>query len=164
MFPKALDENNISVIAVGGKDNIDKMVKLVLRGPPRKSIMNLGREFFEQDCAFGCDGRKIYAEIEKMRSRLQRNNESLFNEAKTFDVFDDDEIPLILEKLRSNGVCVLNGEMENCSKDTDFLAPTKKLCLEKIYELNERLSNGTEITDLFDVSEIKEFLRVVIER
>ncbi len=180
MFPKALDENNISVIAVGGKDNIDKMVKLVLRlkikcfilsdfdyllrGPPRKSIMNLGREFFEQDCTFGCDGRKIYSEIEKMRYRLQRNNESLFKEAKTSDVFDDDEIPLILEKLRLNGVCVLNGEMENCSKDTGFLPPTKKLCLEKIYELNERLSNGTEITDLFDVSEIKEFLRVVIER
>ncbi|MGC9970160.1 MAG: TOPRIM nucleotidyl transferase/hydrolase domain-containing protein [Bryobacteraceae bacterium] len=37
LFPKQLDERNVSVTSVGGKDNISKLVKLVLKlGIPRR--------------------------------------------------------------------------------------------------------------------------------
>jgi putative ATP-dependent endonuclease of the OLD family len=180
LYPRALDEKNISVIAVGGKDSIDNIVKLILklkikcfiltdfdyllRESPRKSIMNLGKDFFEQDCIFGCDGRNILAKIERLRSRLKGIDENLFENAKTSDCFDEDEIPRLLKLLRSNGVCVLSGEIENCLKDETFLKKDTKLSLEKIYELNDRLVSGTEIADIFDISEINDFLNVVLVR
>jgi len=181
VFPKVLDEQNISVIAVGGKDQIHEFVKLVLnldikcfiladfdyllRGPPNhKSIMNLRKEFFEQDCIFGDNGRKVISRIEKLRSKLKDDDEELFNNAKTYDEFCNELIPNFLEFLRKNGVGILSGEIENCSKDLTFISPHNKITLKKIYEINERMVDGAKITDLLDVSEIKEFLGAVIER
>jgi putative ATP-dependent endonuclease of the OLD family len=181
LFPKVLDTQNISVIAVGGKDQIHEFVKLVLtlgikcfiladfdyllRDPPNhKSIMNLCKEFFGQDCIFGSDGRRAISKIEILRTKLRGNNKELFTNGKTSDDFDDAEVPIFLKYLRDNGVGILTGEIENCSKDYAFISPNKKLTLEKIYELNERMINGAKITDLLDVSEIKEFLEIVIER
>lgn len=183
LYPKVLDEQNISVINVGGKEQIHEFARLVLNlgikcfiladfdyllrdSRKRKSIINLGREFFEQECIFGREGRNVIGKVNKLRNKLKNDDENLFNTAKTADEFDEKSVPIFLEYLRMNGIGILSGEIENCSKDYTFISPdkNKKITLEKVYELNGRIIDGAKISDLLDVMEIKEFLEAVIER
>ena len=190
-FPKKIDEQNVSILSAGGKDNISQIAKLVLKlgikcfvfadfdyllrdraedyrkypnAKPHESVESLGPDFYKQKCTFSNEGPTILAKIQKLRSTLKKSNEQAFYTAKTADTFLNPEITKALHFLRENGLCILDGQIENLSKKEVFLSPSNKLTLDKVYELNGRLESGEKITDLFDVKEIDEFLRVVLDR
>jgi len=191
LFPKKLDEQNVSIVSVGGKDNLTRLVKLVLklgidcfvfadfdfllrdRGEERKrygddvkahaSVVSLGEAFFRQSCTFDDRGGKVYGRLQRLRSEIKATEEEAFYTAKTSSELTHQSVPLALSHLRSNGLCILSGEIENCSLDEGFVSPQKKLSLDKVFDISERLSSGVSITDLFDTSEIRDFLAVVLQ-
>jgi predicted ATPase len=190
-FPKTLDEQNVSIISTGGKNNISQLAKLVVslgikcflladfdyllrdKGDDRKkygdvraseSLQSLGVKFFKQSCIFGDDGVKAYSNITRLRRKLKESNEEAFYMAKTFDVFADIPLTEELSNLRQNGICILPGEIENLSKDKTFISPTNKLSLDKVYEINARLLDDPKISSLFDTQTLVEFLQVVFSR
>jgi hypothetical protein len=128
------------------------------------NVLNISQNFFTQKCIFGDSGIGVFLEIQKMRELLKKNYDVQFYTAKTATDIPDSSLPEFLRCLRKNGVGILSGEIENCSKDTSFISSENKLDLNKIYALNERLASENKMIDLFDTSEIKEFLDVVFSR
>jgi putative ATP-dependent endonuclease of the OLD family len=190
LFPGKLEEQNVSVVAVGGKGYLVQLVRLALRlgikcfvfadfeyllrdesdtakehgAKPQPHLLSLGADFFNQECTFGAAGAKAYQFIEKLRGQIKEADEAAFYTAKTAAQVSQANIPQVLERLRSNGVCILSGEVESCSKDYAFVSPYDKLTLEKVYALNQRLVDGEKVTDIVAMGEIGEFLKVVFER
>lgn len=189
LYPNQLDEKNISIIAASSKDRISRIAELIIKlgikcfviadfdyllrdtskdrekykKKSHQSIINLGSNFFKQEYIFGKDGVKIVSELQILRQDLKRDNEEAFYTAKNQSCFKNPRISATLKTLRKNGICILSGEIEDCSRDP-FISPKDKLSLDKIYELNSRLASGEKITDLFDVSEINDFLYAVLAR
>jgi len=114
-FPRILDEHNISIVSVGGKDNISKMSKMVINmgiecyvlaafayflrdkgqeadkyGSVKKheSIQSLKVDFFNQKCTYGSDGSNIFAKINSLRSNIKTNAEEKFYKAQKIDDFN----------------------------------------------------------------------------
>lgn len=190
LFPGKLEAQNVSVLSVGGKKYLVQLVKLALQlgikcfvfadfeyllhdesdtakeygAKPQPHLLSLGADFFNQECTFGSAGAKAYQFIEKLRSQIKETNEQAFYTAKTASQLNQSNIQQVLDRLRSNGVCILSGELENLSKDYTFVSPYDKLTLEKVYALNQRLVDGEKITDIIATSEINDFLKVVFER
>lgn len=191
VFPKKLDEQNVSVISVCGKDNIRSLASLVLtlgikcflfsdfdylirdKGTEREkygakaheSIQSLGESFFAQECLFGNDGHEIFRRLVKLRSDLKNDEEEAFYTAKTAREFKSIDLSQELEYLRKNGVCILGGQIEHLSKNPSSLSPEdNKLSLDKVYDMKARIASGEKISDLIDIAEISEFLSVVFER
>lgn len=190
IFPKKLDEQNVSIVEVGGRIKLAILVSLVLKlgikcfiftdfdyvlrdkmeerkkydAKAHECILNISQDFFTQKCIFGDNGKGAILEIQKKRELMKKNYENQFYTAKKATDIPESSLPEYLRSLRKNGVGILSGEIENCSKNTSFMSPENKLDLNKIYALNERLASETKIIDLFDTSEIKEFLDVVFSR
>lgn len=187
----ALNAQNVSIVAVSGKNNIARLAGAVVRlgiecyvvadfdyllrdkSENRKkygddvkahdSIVQLGTQFFGQDCIWGKQGGKILGLLEQLRTELKKENEEAFYLAKRATVFANPRLDKALWQLRSHGVCILSGEIEDCCRDNSFLRPgTTKLSLEKASELGARLDGGERISDIFDVSEIEPFLAHVL--
>jgi putative ATP-dependent endonuclease of OLD family len=187
LFPKQLDANNVSVISVGGKDNISKMVKLVRKlgiecyimadfdyllrdageerkrydASPHQSILSLGVDFFSQSCTFGSDGRQMLTRLQRLRAVIKRDEEAAFYTAKAAGEIENQEIGGLLEELRTHGVGLLSGQVEDLCTDDTF-SRDRKLSLDRIFELNQRLVNAQEITDIFNTEEIAALLRHVL--
>lgn len=177
-----LDRKNISVVSVGGKDLLHKLVRLVMKlgtkcylvadfdyllrdkGEDRKahnakaheSILSLPREFFQQECTFGGNGADVYRKIQKLRSRIKRESIAAFYTAKRLSECTDKGVEEVLTELRTNGVLVLSGQIEDACTDGTFAA-TKKLTMERIFRLNRRLARGVNIVDVFDGTEFTKF-------
>ena len=68
----------------------------------------------------------------------------------------------LLTELRSHGICILSGQIEDLfiNKD-DFQG--NKLGLTDVYTAKQKLNDGTGISDLFYTDEIKEFLSHVFD-
>ena len=190
LFPKQLDEQNVSVVSVGSKDNISRLVRLVLRlglkcfifvdfdyllrdklgerdkygAKAHENILSVGETFFCQDCILKDQGKKAYSFLQKLREELKKEEERAFYTAKRLDQCCNSKLPQVLSNLRKNGICILSGEIEDCSKDGSFMSQNDKLSLDKIFDLNERLTSGTKIMDLLETTEIQEFLQVVFSR
>lgn len=190
LFPKKLDEQNVSVVMVGGKDRLSKMCKLVLKlglkcfvladfdyllrdksddikkykdAKPHESILSCGEPFYTQQCISDEKGSEIYKKIEKVRNYLKKENEEAFYCAKTVSEFGDKRLIKFLSELRKNGIGILNTEIEGLFKDASMLNGTKAN-LEVLFDVNTRLSNGEKVTDLFETVEIVEFLETVLAR
>lgn len=192
-LPKKLDEQNISIISCGSKDNISRFVRLILKlnikcfvfadfdyflrdkqaerkrydAKAHESISNLGVSFFRQECIVGENSGQVISEIDKLRQKLKTSNEKAFYTAKSVAAFsEEDEIMVSLKRLRENGVCILDAEIEDLSKDKELLSsnPANKLSLDKLYEINAKFSDGSKITDILDANEIAGFLNLVLER
>lgn len=189
VFPKKLDEQNISVVIVGGKNNLAKMCKLVLdlklkcfvmadfdyllrdrgdervkyKAKPHESIVSLGETFFSQSCIFGDDGQNLFQRIQKTRAYLKKENEAAFYTAKNADDFDSERLNKFLAELRRGGIGILESEIEGLFKDKELLIDSK-VTLETIFELNSRLTKGEDITEILEIKDIVEFLEVVLSR
>lgn len=192
-YPQKLDERNISIVSAGSKDNISRFVKLILelglkcfvfadfdyflrdKKDERKkygenvkaheSVSNLGKEFFTQPYIFGDEGTKTISRIDKTRNDIKTKNERVFYTAKKIDdVAGNKELANLLNDLRTNGICILDGEIEDLSKQAEFISSTNKLSLDKLFEINAKLAQGSKMSDIFDVRVISEFLKIVIER
>ena len=190
LFPGKLAEQNISVISVGNKNQISHVAKLALQlgikcfvfadfsyllrdesatakehgAQPEEHLLSLGGEFFDQPCTFGSTGAKAYQFIEKLRTQIKDTDEDSFYTAKSAAQINHQNMQQVLDRLRSNGVCILSSEFETLAKDFNFLSPSNKLSLEKIYALQQRILQGEQFSDLFLTSEIRDFLRIVFER
>ena len=186
LFPGELDRQNVSIVSVGGKDQIVSLASLIvsiglkcfvladfdflLRDPskppdidckPHKSVEQLCDAFFAQS-HLGSNGiTRSY--LAKARNHLRTKYRELFYTAKQESVFGDDKIKPFLAKLRKAGLGILDGEIEHLARDSSWIAPgTKKLDLGKAYELRELLSDGKSIEELIDCVPIQEFLERVI--
>jgi len=190
LFPKQLDEKNVSIVSVGGKNNISQLTKLIIKlgikcfvfadfdyilrdknderdkysAKAHENVLNLGQNFFNQKCILGDKGYDMISKLQRIRKQIKENCEKEFYTAKTLSSIQGDELTKLLIQLRQNGVGILNGEIENCSKDTSFMSPDKKFDLKKVYDLNLLLTSGEKITDFIDTNEIQEFLKTVFER
>ncbi len=190
LFPKTLDEQNVSIASVGSKDNISRLVKLVLalgikcfvladfdyllrdksktaqqyKKEPHECILNAGEGLFEQTCTLGSEGLEVFAKVQRFRGDLRTKDEKLFYTAKRASEIERKDLRDLLKVLRINGICILSGEIEHFCKDPGMLSQAGKINLEKVFELNMRLSAGAKMVDLFDTAEIADFLKVVFER
>ena len=190
LFPHKLDDQNVSIIAAGSKDNIEQLVNLVIRlrikcfviadfdyllrdssseckaisGKIHKHIINLGSNYLSQPYICGNRAVDRIREIQLIRDELKRENKVAFYKDKTSSSFTNSKLPKLLSDLTKDGICILSGEIENLSKDPAFISPSQKLSLDKIFELNARLAAGKKITDLFECNEIREFIKTVLEK
>ena len=190
LFPGELDRQNVSIVCVEGKDRLIKLAQLVVKlrmqcfiladfdfllrdrkkpdGYETKghlSVEHLPVEFFAQEHVAGKDADKYRAEIEALRNKLRKENEKSFYEAKHVSEFDDKTLAATLQVFRSQGIGILDGEIEHLSKDNAWInAENKKLNLERMYELRERLSIGKTMADMFDLASLREFLRSILDR
>jgi putative ATP-dependent endonuclease of OLD family len=188
LFPKQLDAKNVSVTSAAGKDNIAGVARLVLNLGIRcylvadfdyflrdtsddrlrygdvkahQSIVNMSLDFFTQPCIYGNKGKGALKGLQSLREKIRNADESAFYLAKAVGEVPEPSLPGILQKLRQNGVGILSCELEALCKD-GFVSPNKKLNLNRTFELNARLANGEKISDIFDVTELKELLTAVL--
>lgn len=194
-FPRQLDEHNISIVSVGGKDNISKISKMIINmgincyvfadfdyllrdkgqeadkydsAKKHESIQSLRSDFFKQKCIYGDKGEEIFAKINKLRTNIKKKEEGKFYIAQKINDFVGCSEPKIkelsdlLKDLRSRGIGILSGEIEDFSKDSQFVSSTKKIDLNKIFEISAKIENGRKISDLFDTSDLEEFLKAVL--
>lgn len=188
IFPKQLDSMNVSVISVGGKDNIASVARLVMNlgikcyliadfdyllrdssedrrnygdVKPHQSVENLAVEFFSQPCIYGGKGEAALKGLRGLRERIKKTEESAFYLAKSVVEVPEKNLPDTLQKLRTHGIGILSGELESLCKD-GFVSPKNKLNLNRTFDLNARLASGERISDIFDVTEIAEVLTAVL--
>lgn len=190
LFPGKLEEQNISIVSVGNKNYLSQLVKLILHlgikcfvfadfefllrddsdaamiygAKPQENLLSLEDAFFAQECTFGATGEKARQFIEKLRTQIKDLDEAAFYTAKSAAQIAHPNIQQVLDRMRSNGVGILSGELETLSKDYAVLSPSDGLTLAKVFALNERLVRGEHISDFFLTSEISDFLQVVLAR
>lgn len=190
VFPKKLDELNITVVFVGGKDNISRMVKLVNKlglkcfvladfdyllrdkssdaekyenGRRHESLLSCGEDYFAQQHIFGDQGKAVFDELQKLRSELKSENEERFYCTKSFADFANTKLPDFLSLLRRNGIGILGTDIEGTIVDKTLLREAK-VKLETIFDVNARISQGENIERLMQIGEIAEFLNTVLSR
>ena len=190
-YPGTLDEQNVSVIRVFGKDNFRKIIKHLLdlkiecyviadfdfllrdkesvfrqySTKAHESVLNLPLKFFEQIQLFGSKANKTISKITKLRNALKDSYPKVFYEGKSLlDIPDGNlrrDFYELLKELRCQGLCILSGEIENF-----FIGSPKftngKLAFDDIYEIKTLLDSGSRISELIDMTEIKTFLSHVL--
>jgi len=188
LFPGELDKQNVSIISLEGKDRLVRMSRVILKlgigcfvfadfdfllRDPKKvegyetkahpSVEQLPLEFFAQAHVYGQDATKYQGRIAKLRNTLRASNAKAFYEAKHVSEFNDEQLPSILQKLRAHGIGILDGELEHLSKDEEWIKPSsKKLNLQRVYEMRERLSAGEKISGMLELAPLKQFLGPII--
>lgn len=193
LFPGKMDEFNVSVLSVKGKDQIKQMSKhltdlqiecyvladfdFLLRDksedrkqfgevPAHESIRELGNGYFCQFYLFGTNGNSILGRIDKLRNSFKAKSPELFYTAKRLsdipNCTEKSQIEELLADLRSHGICILSGQIEDLFvNQNDFHG--NKLELTDVYTTKQKLNNGSGISELFYTDEIKEFLSHVFD-
>lgn len=193
LFPGKMDELNVSVLSVKGKDQIKQMSKhltdlkiecyvladfdFLLRDksddrkqygeiPAHESIRELGNGYFCQSYLFGTNGNSLLGRIDKLRNSIKALFPELFYTAKRLseipDCTEKSQIVKLLTELRSHGICILSGQIEDLFiNQNDFHG--NKLELTDVYTTKQKLNNGSSISELFYMDEIKEFLSHVFD-
>lgn len=190
LFRRRLDAENVSVIAVNGKDNIAPLVKLVLKlglecyvvsdfdfllrdrsedckaydAKAHDSIVSLPPDFFRQARVFGPKGDDVVAELHKLREKIKSQSAEAFFEAKRSSEVPISELAKILPILRRSGIGLLDGEVEDLSIEPEFLSATNKLALDKVYQIRARLNSGQKFSSFMKLDQLKEILGAVFDR
>jgi putative ATP-dependent endonuclease of the OLD family len=190
LFPGELDKQNVSIISLGGKDRLVRMSRLILklgvecfvfadfdfllRDPSKvegyetkahPSVEQLPVEFFAQAHVYGHNATMYLGRIAKLRNELRAGNPKAFYEAKHVSEFKDQKLPPILKKLRARGIGILDGELEHLSKDEGWMkAGSKKLSLERVYELRQSLNTGKKISEMLELAPLREFLGPIVDK
>ena len=193
LFPGKMDELNVSVLSVKGKDQIKQMSKhltdlqiecyvladfdFLLRDksddrkqygevPAHESIRELGNGYFCQSYLFGANGNSILGRIDKLRNSMKAKFPESFYTAKRLseipDCTEKSQIVELLTELRSHGICILSGQIEDLFINQDDFQGNK-LGLTDVYTTKQKLTDGTGISDLFYTDEIMEFLSHVFD-
>jgi len=183
LYPGELDQRNISIVSLEGKDRMIKMAEVVLKlgidcyvfadfdfllrdkvkqegydTKPHPSVQNLPIKYFFQPHVGGEDGSKLQKYIIDLRDELRKNNPKVFYEGKHVSEFGDDTLLEALKAFREYGVGILNGEVEHLSKDASWVnASGIKFKLKHVYEMREKLNAGTKISEMFDLTPLQEF-------
>jgi putative ATP-dependent endonuclease of the OLD family len=187
LFPGELDRQNISIVAVGGKDAVISMCKVLqklsisclvfadfdflLRDTTKveeydtkahPSVEHLPKEFFSQTHVGAAAGAKLQGQITLMRNKLRKENPKCFYEGKHSKNFKEPGLPLMIKELRQRGIGLLNGEIEDLFKDKGWMGSAKKFGLQQVYQMREYLAAGKTMKDLIDLGPVKEFLTPII--
>jgi len=193
LFPGKMDELNVSVLSVKGKDQIKQMSKhltdlqiecyvladfdFLLRDksddrkqygevPAHESIRELGNGYFCQSYLFGANGNSILGRIDKLRNSMKAKFPESFYTAKRLseipDCTEKSQIVELLTELRSHGICILSGQIEDLFINQDDFQGNK-LGLTDVYTTKQKLNDGTGISDLFYTDELMEFLSHVFD-
>lgn len=189
LYPGKLDEQNISVLAVGGKNQIPEWCKLVVHlgikcflladfdfllrdgqdarmrynAQAHKSLGDVHVSFFQQPCTFGISGSKVQSSIAKVRTRLKAADERRFYTAKHIREIADEDLHSGLERMRQGGVCILPGEIEDLFLDRALLE-NGKVSYATIYRVHRHLRSGTPLGEMFDPEPVRSFLDAVFAR
>lgn len=187
LSPGQLDAQNVSIIRVGGKDQISRLVKLMRRlgtqcfvvadfdyllrdqneacrehnARPHESLQSLGMPFFAQSCTFGARGREVFLQMQRLRTTIRRDDIAAFYTATKASEVGNAGVNAFIEECRSHGVCILPGQIEDCCIDGTF-GQNRKLSLERLYALSGRLASGERINSIFDVTDFEAFFRHVL--
>lgn len=190
LFPGKLDENNVSVISVGGKDFFKDICKQLMRlqiecyiladfdfllrdkaverleynAQCHDSLLSLTSHYFSKEYIFGAQGNQVFRRVEKCRNAIKQSYPKLFYQAIIINEIPRgpirDEILEILTILREHGVCVLSGQIEDVYVPDE--SKKNHFDLDKIYEIKRRIDEGASPSDLFNASELEVFLRYVL--
>ena len=191
LFPGKMDEQNVSILSVNGKDQIKQMSKhlgdlkiqcyiladfdFLLRDksddrkqygdiPAHESIRELGNGYFCQSYLFELDGNSLLGRIDKLRNALKSNYPESFYTAKRFSEIPDGSEKSQIEPLLS--------ELRNhgicilTGQIEDLFINQndfhgKKLDLADVYVLKQKINDDSHASDILNVYEIKEFLSCV---
>jgi len=185
---KRLNEKNVSVIGVGGKDNISKFEKLtsklnietyiltdfdfLLRDnqEDRKEFNAKAHESVEnlplEEIVKGNAG-KLRSMVTKLRKDIKEKHQELFYTAKKINEFDDKDmkkrIEDVLDNLRKNGIWILDGEIEDYIKDKSILSNNGKFDQDSIFKISELInSRNKDIKVIFEQAGFQNFINRVI--
>ena len=187
-FKWKLDAANVSIVAVGGKDDIVSLAHIACRHGAKTHIMadfdyllrdssddrtqygakshssleSLGEKFFSRPEACGENGSKAFGYVQQVRSEIKETTPEAFYKAKHIDEISHQNIKILVERLRQYGICILDGEIEGLFTDRNVLPEGKKLSLKKVFQINRLLLDGKSIDELLDCTIIKEFLEKVL--
>jgi putative ATP-dependent endonuclease of the OLD family len=187
LFRRKLDAENVSVVAVSGKDNIAALVRLILKlelqcyvvsdfdfllrdgSEDRKrygakahdSVVSLPLEYFCQPCIFGNRGKDVIAELQKLRAKIKSEAEEAFFTAKQVTGAGFSGLGDALASLRNAGLGILDGQIEDLSTEPGFLSSTNKLDLDKVYEIRARLNAGTKFSSFMSIDQLRQVLAAV---
>jgi hypothetical protein len=98
----------------------------------------------------------VFNRIQRVRSVIKNDDPAAFYSASRSREVDNDQLADLLEELRSHGVLILSGQIEDACEDGTF-TEAKKLSIGRVFRLNRRLSRGESILDVFDRSEFADF-------
>jgi hypothetical protein len=131
---------------------------------PHESLVSLSPEFFAQECVYGEKGAAVHKKLQSLREKIRNSDPKVFYLAKRADEVNVDgiDLPDILSKLRQHGVGILSGEIEDSCQDGS-VSGKNKLNLDAVFELNSRIANGENISDIFDITELIEMLGAVLD-
>lgn len=191
LFPGQLNEQNISLIMAGGKDQVSKFVRMavhlkikcfvfadfdyLLRDQSQnakklkqchESLQSIHEAFWKQDVTYGKNFLKAINLVKKFREEIKKNQEQKFFLATKVSELTDKKgnYSIFLSDLRKHGVGILNGQIEDLSKNSTILSPSNKLDIQKVFQINEMIvQNGMKISDLLETSMVKEFLEHVFK-
>lgn len=190
LHPEWLDGNNVSIVSVGGKNNIPKMVRLLLSlgidchvmadfdfflrdkgddatkygAKPHDSIQSLGDRYFSQDCIYGKAGKGVFGKIQKARTEVKSEEEDKFYTAKSVGelVKTNGKIKDGLAQMRQKGTCILDSDIEGLFKDSAFLHEGK-VTLNSVFEINKALKlDGKSIDEIINLAQIEEFINGLV--
>ncbi|MEK7671403.1 MAG: AAA family ATPase, partial [Bacteroidota bacterium] len=187
LFPGELDRQNVSIVAVEGKDRLVGMCRILIKlgiacfvfadfdfllrdrakvegfdTKAHPSAEHLPKEFFLQPHVVATGGGKLQERIATLRNRLRKENAKSFYEDKDGTQFKDTDLLPILKELRQRGIGLLDGELEGLFKDKAWIGSGRKFGLQQVYELREQLSTGRKVKDLLDIEPIQEFLMPIL--
>ncbi len=187
-----LDEMNVSIIPVGGKDNLIKVAGMIQKRlniqvyivsdfdfllrdktidsdkygvPKHDSIDGLGSRYFSQNYIAGEEGAEIYHEILSLREKLKVDEEMLFYTAKSATEFKNSgEVQTLTAKLRRHGIGIMDTDLEGIILDRSLLNPSGKYDLSSVFKTSDKLVHDVSIDSLVKVDDMKEFLASVFDR
>ena len=186
--PGLIDEKNVSIVSVNGKDNIDKLVGLILNlgiecyafadfdyilrdksadrnafnAPAHDSICSLPQRYYEQNCIYGKHGRQVVGLLNGMRAKIKRNSRREFYTGKIIADVTLPNLNAVTALLRQHGIGILDGDIECYSLDQGFLSLTNKITLDKLYQIRSQLSQGRNASQIFDNRHVREFINAVL--
>jgi putative ATP-dependent endonuclease of OLD family len=187
IYPGMLDQQNVSVIGVGGKERLALLVKALVNlgircyimtdfdfllrdkkpeaakydAKKHRSLESLPLSFFAQSGIYGSKAETVVSRLAKRRARLKTDDEEGFYTAKTAAHFDDSQLASLLEDLRNHGIGILSGELEDLFRDRSLL-DDGKVTVETVYKLSAKIDAGTDPTTLVDTTELEAFLDRVL--
>ena len=188
-FNNSIDERNVSVIPVQGKDRLISTANLI-RNMGIKVYIFADFDFFlrdkeddadkynakKHDCVTGLkegyfkekyiasnQGTILCQEVIDLRSKIKLEEEEFFYTGKTFiNSSNQSAIHNLLVKLRENGIGIISGQIEDLIIDKSLLNSEGKYNLDSVFKTSEKLVAGVAIEALFELKEINEFLTKIL--
>lgn len=189
-FVNSVDERNISIIPVAGKDRLIAVTNLMrkmgikvfifadfdfflrdkeleadkYRAKKHDCVVGLKEGYFKEDYIAGSKGSELCREVVEMRTKIKQAEEEFFYCTKSVNgsLFEA-EIKTLLGKLRQNGIGIIEGEIEDLVIDKTLLNPEGKFDLGSVFKTSEKLVDGVSIESLINSDNIKVFLAKVLQ-